>query len=67
MQSQDVRGTMQVSENGWIRCPGCGFRFLKQIQPDEDCERLALYCRKCKRRYYVSIRDGQCVERPSLR
>lgn len=53
---------IQVSANGWIRCPNCGEPFLKRIYPDERCERLQLYCRRCKKQIYVTISDGRCFK-----
>ena len=49
-----------VSSNGWVRCPNCGEPNLKRIYPDERCERLQLYCRRCKQAVYVTIQDGRC-------
>lgn len=50
---------MKQSERGWVSCPFCGDRFLKRIYPDERCERLNVFCRKCKHEMYISIHDGQ--------
>lgn len=59
-------GKMDVSKNGWIQCPHCGNHHLKQMYPDERCERLRLFCRICKRITYVTIHDGQCFESQCL-
>ena len=37
-------------------------RRLKRIYPDEEAERVGLYCRDCKRYVYVKIHQGQCFE-----
>ena len=50
---------MIASRDGWIGCPYCGNRYLKRIFPDENCERLNVFCRKCKRDLYITIRHGQ--------
>lgn len=57
---------LPVNEGGWIRCPSCGAPHLKRIYPDEKCERLQLYCKRCRRATYVTISDGQCFQSPSL-
>ena len=52
-------GIMKISKGGFIECPFCGDKYLKRVYPDERCERLNVFCRKCKREFYISIRDGQ--------
>ena len=52
-------GIMKISKGGFLECPFCGNKFLKHVYPDERCERLCVFCRKCKREFYISIRDGQ--------
>jgi len=57
---------IKTSKNGWIECPHCGNHHLKQVYPDERCERLRLFCRTCKRVTYVAIHDGQCFQSQGL-
>lgn len=58
---------MKTNENGWVACPECGGKWLHKIEPDEDCKRLCLVCRNCKRKIYLTIREGQCFKSQSLR
>ena len=55
-----------ANRNGWIPCPECGSKWLHHMEPGEECERLVLMCRTCKRKLHISIHDGQCFYSPSL-
>ena len=35
---------------------------LKRIFPDEEAERIGLFCKDCKRTLFVRIHQGQCFE-----
>ena len=59
-------GILKTSTNGWISCPICGDRHLKQVYPDERAERLRLYCKRCKNYTYVTIHDGVCFQSQGL-
>jgi len=58
---------LEANQNGWVSCPVCGAKWLHKIEPDEECERLCLVCRRCKQKTYVKIREGQCFKSQSLR
>ena len=66
MTSQGKSDILKVTEAGWIQCPKCGNHHLKQIYKDERCERLRLFCRRCKQVTYVTIHDGQCFQSQGL-
>lgn len=66
MKENPAYDIIKTSPNGWIACPKCGHNHLKQIFPDERCERLRLYCRYCKQPSYVTIHDGQCFQSQGL-
>lgn len=59
MTASCQNGIMKKSKGGFLECPFCGDKYLKRVYPDERCERLCVFCRKCKREFYISIRDGQ--------
>lgn len=54
------------TRNGWVSCPDCGGKWLHKVEPDEECERLCLMCRNCKRKIYLTIHEGQCFKSQSL-
>jgi len=56
-------GRMLQTDDGWLACPLCRRnKRLKRIFPEENAERVALFCRDCKRYVYVRIYKGQCFE-----
>ena len=61
MSSRAEYDTILPNRDGWVTCPICNKnKWLHKIEPDENCERLYLYCRQCKRKIPVRIREGQC-------
>lgn len=56
-------GRLIQTKDGWLTCPMCRRnKRLKRIFPDEEAERVGLFCRDCKRTVYVGIHKGQCFE-----
>lgn len=52
------------TRDGWLACPICRRnKQLKRIFPDEEAERVALFCKDCKQYVFVKIHKGQCVDR----
>lgn len=58
-----------VVRDGSIFCPACdriGRKSkLLDIPPDTEGKNVRLYCRHCKARYSVNIKNGQCFRSPS--
>lgn len=51
------------TRDGWISCPACRRnRRLHRVDPNEEAERIGLFCRDCKRTIWVKIHKGQCFE-----
>lgn len=62
---QDLTGYGKIisSPNGWVTCPFCRRnKQLKKIFPDESADRVAIYCKDCKRYVYMTIKNGQCFD-----
>ena len=56
-------GRILPTTDGWLACPICRRnKRLKRILPDEEAERVALFCKDCKQYVFVRISKGQCFE-----
>lgn len=63
MQGQAKCGKLLPVKDGYLWCPRCRRnKRLKRITPDEEAERVRLFCRDCKAEICVTIHKGQCYE-----
>ncbi len=63
MTDRQKCGRLLPTEDGWLTCPMCRRnKRLKRIFPDEEAERIGLFCKDCKRTLFVRIHQGQCFE-----
>ena len=63
MTDRQKCGRLLPTEDGWLTCPICRRnKRLKRIFPDEEAERIGLFCKDCKRTLFVRIHQGQCFE-----
>lgn len=63
MTDRQKCGKLLPTEDGWLTCPMCRRnKRLKRIFPDEEAERIGLFCKDCKRTLFVRIHQGQCFE-----
>ena len=63
MNLQVNYGKMIPVVNGWITCPRCRRnKRLKRITPNEDAERVGVFCRDCKQTIFITIKQGQSFE-----
>lgn len=63
MQASTKYGRMLPVRDGWVACPRCRRnKHLKRVSPDEDAERVGVFCRDCKNEIFLTIKQGQCYE-----
>lgn len=63
MQTQARYGKILTVKDGWVTCPRCRRnKHLKRVSPDEDADRVGVFCRDCKTEIFLTIKQGQCFE-----
>lgn len=67
MIDTQICDTIQVTAEGWITCPICGYSRLKYRKPDERADLVYAHCRRCKNDIPLTLKQGQSLQGQSQR